>query len=164
MSPIALWCRPCSPTGRRVAAERVRFTLRTVLAATSGSCRDSLTHFIILVLSSVCCAAVYPTISLRCRSKSRAFCSWARGGNDRSFSCLSCANLQLFLVVYPSMIHQLCSSGKSSILKVVFQKLSPHDLMFQEETLAVDVKLVANNDFVQFQTWDFPGDYDLSCA
>lgn len=34
--------------------------------------------------------------------------------------------------------------------------------MFHDETTVVDVKLVANNEFVQFQTWDFPGEIDLS--
>ncbi len=52
-------------------------------------------------------------------------------------------------------------SGKSSIQKVVFQKMSPHDLMFQEENLSLEIRQVANNEFVQFQTWDFPGDYQF---
>jgi Ras-related GTP-binding protein C/D len=45
--------------------------------------------------------------------------------------------------------------------KVVFQKLSPHDTLFIEESADLEVKYVCNNQFVQFQIWDFPGDYDL---
>ena len=52
-------------------------------------------------------------------------------------------------------------SGKSSIERVVFHKMSPHETLFLESTNQVDVKLVANNSFVKFQTWDFGGDRAL---
>jgi len=53
-------------------------------------------------------------------------------------------------------------SGKSSIQRVVFHKMSPHETLFLEATAALDIKYIANNPFVQFQIWDFPGDYDFS--
>eukprot|EP00752_Nemacystus_decipiens_P009420 g8423.t1 len=53
-------------------------------------------------------------------------------------------------------------SGKSSIQRVVFQKMSPHETMFLGATQNLDIKYVANNDYAQFQIWDFPGDYDTS--
>jgi hypothetical protein len=49
-------------------------------------------------------------------------------------------------------------SGKSSIERVVFHKMSPHETLFLESTTQVDIKLIANNSFVKFQTWDFAGD------
>ncbi|KAG5185866.1 Gtr1/RagA G protein conserved region-domain-containing protein [Tribonema minus] len=52
-------------------------------------------------------------------------------------------------------------SGKTSIQRVVFYKMSPHETLFLESTNALDIKYVANNAFVQFQIWDFPGDVDL---
>jgi Ras-related GTP-binding protein C/D len=53
-------------------------------------------------------------------------------------------------------------SGKTSIERVVFQKMSPHETLFLESTHSLDVKLVNNNPFVQFQIWDFPGDFTFS--
>lgn len=52
-------------------------------------------------------------------------------------------------------------SGKSSIEKVIFHKMSPHETLFLDSTHAVDIHLIANNDFVRFQTWDFGGDLNL---
>jgi Ras-related GTP-binding protein C/D len=52
-------------------------------------------------------------------------------------------------------------SGKSSIQRVVFYKMSPHETLFLESTNQLDIKYVANNAFVQFQIWDFPGDFDF---
>jgi len=52
-------------------------------------------------------------------------------------------------------------SGKSSIQRVVFHKMSPHETLFLECTNHLDVKFIANNSFVQFQIWDFPGDFDF---
>ena len=52
-------------------------------------------------------------------------------------------------------------AGKSSIQRVVFYKMSPHETLFLESTNTLDVKYVANNAFVQFQIWDFPGDFDF---
>lgn len=55
----------------------------------------------------------------------------------------------------------MCRSGKSSIQRVVFHKMSPHETLFLEGTNSLDIKYIANNSFVQFQIWDFPGDYDF---
>jgi hypothetical protein len=55
-------------------------------------------------------------------------------------------------------------SGKSSIQRVVFHKMSPHETLFLEGTNSLDIKYIANNSFVQFQIWDFPGDYDFKGA
>jgi Ras-related GTP-binding protein C/D len=52
-------------------------------------------------------------------------------------------------------------SGKSSIERVIFHKMSPHETLFLESTHNVDVHVIANNDFVKFQTWDFGGDMNL---
>mmetsp|Transcript_4103 Transcript_4103/g.6136 ORF Transcript_4103/g.6136 Transcript_4103/m.6136 type:complete len:376 (-) Transcript_4103:19-1146(-) len=52
-------------------------------------------------------------------------------------------------------------SGKSSIQRVVFHKMSPHETLFLQSTYSLDISYVANNPFVQFQIWDFPGDYDF---
>ncbi|DBA05252.1 TPA: hypothetical protein N0F65_007414 [Lagenidium giganteum] len=49
-------------------------------------------------------------------------------------------------------------SGKSSIQRVVFHKMSPHETLFLEGTNSLDIKYIANNSFVQFQIWDFPDD------
>lgn len=51
--------------------------------------------------------------------------------------------------------------GKSSIQRVVFHKMSPHETLFLESTTSLDIKYIANNAFVQFQIWDFPGDFDF---
>ncbi|RQM14099.1 hypothetical protein DD237_003619 [Peronospora effusa] len=39
--------------------------------------------------------------------------------------------------------------------------MSPHETLFLEGTNSLDIKYIANNSFVQFQIWDFPGDYDF---
>jgi Ras-related GTP-binding protein C/D len=67
----------------------------------------------------------------------------------------------MLAVLAVCLLHFPGRSGKSSIQKVVFQKTSPHDLMFLDESLSLEIKVIANNEFVQFQTWDFPGDYDF---
>ena len=53
-------------------------------------------------------------------------------------------------------------SGKSSIERVVFHKMSPHETLFLEPTQNVDISIIANNNFVRFQTWDFDGDIKFS--
>lgn len=53
-------------------------------------------------------------------------------------------------------------SGKSSIERVVFHKMSPHETLFLESTHNVDIHFIANNNFVKFQTWDFGGDIIFS--
>lgn len=51
-------------------------------------------------------------------------------------------------------------SGKSSIQKVVFNKMSPNETLFLESTTRVHKTDVSNSSFVQFQVWDFPGQLD----
>ncbi|ORX99785.1 hypothetical protein K493DRAFT_313082 [Basidiobolus meristosporus CBS 931.73] len=50
-------------------------------------------------------------------------------------------------------------SGKSSIQKVVFHKMSPNETLFLESTS----KVVKDNiiSFIEFQVWDFPGQIDF---
>ncbi|KAI7684962.1 Ras-related GTP-binding protein C [Sarcoptes scabiei] len=50
-------------------------------------------------------------------------------------------------------------SGKSSIQKVVFHKMSPNETLFLESTNKI-VK-DANNSFISFSIWDFPGQLDV---
>eukprot|EP00054_Salpingoeca_dolichothecata_P021447 m.137350 g.137350 ORF g.137350 m.137350 type:complete len:357 (-) comp23987_c0_seq2:33-1103(-) len=52
-------------------------------------------------------------------------------------------------------------SGKSSIQKVVFHKMSPNETLFLESTSKVVKDDVSNSSFVQFQIWDFPGQIDF---
>lgn len=48
-------------------------------------------------------------------------------------------------------------SGKSSIHKVVFHKMSPNETLFLESTNKIQKEDVTNTSFVQFAIWDFPG-------
>ena len=50
-----------------------------------------------------------------------------------------------------------CRSGKSSIQRVVFHKMSPNETLFLESTNAIHKENVSNSSFVQFAVWDFPG-------
>jgi Ras-related GTP-binding protein C/D len=52
-------------------------------------------------------------------------------------------------------------SGKSSIERVVFHKMSPHETLFLESTHSVDIHRVSHNKFIRFQTMDFGGDLNL---
>lgn len=52
-------------------------------------------------------------------------------------------------------------SGKSSIHKVVFHKMSPNETLFLESTNRIVKDEVNNSSFVQFQIWDFPGQIDF---
>mgnify|MGYP001093489703 FL=1 len=52
-------------------------------------------------------------------------------------------------------------SGKSSIQKVVFHKMSPHETLFLESTTKIVKNDIANNSFVQFQVFDLPGQVDF---
>jgi len=47
--------------------------------------------------------------------------------------------------------------GKTSILKVVFQKMSPHETLFLDKTTKVEVTPVNRNALVRFKVLDFPG-------
>nr|CAG4651933.1 EOG090X08AZ [Triops cancriformis] len=52
-------------------------------------------------------------------------------------------------------------SGKSSIQKVVFHKMSPNETLFLESTNKIVKDDISNSSFVQFQIWDFPGQMDF---
>ena len=52
-------------------------------------------------------------------------------------------------------------SGKSSIYKVVFQKMSPTETLFLESTSKLFKDDVTNSSFIQFSVWDFPGQLDI---
>lgn len=52
-------------------------------------------------------------------------------------------------------------SGKSSIQKVVFHKMSPNETLFLESTSKLVKNDISNSSFVQFQVWDFPGQLDF---
>lgn len=51
----------------------------------------------------------------------------------------------------------LRKSGKSSIQKVVFHKMSPNETLFLESTAKLVKNDVSSSSFIQFQIWDFPG-------
>ena len=55
-------------------------------------------------------------------------------------------------------------AGKSSIQKVVFHKMSPHETLFLESTNKIVKNDIANSSFVQFEVWDFPGHVDTASA
>lgn len=51
-------------------------------------------------------------------------------------------------------------SGKTSIQRVVFNKMSPHETLFRLESTNKIVKTVVDHtSLCRFQIWDFPGDY-----
>uniref|UniRef100_A0A6B2L859 Ras-related GTP-binding protein n=1 Tax=Arcella intermedia TaxID=1963864 RepID=A0A6B2L859_9EUKA len=52
-------------------------------------------------------------------------------------------------------------SGKSSIHRVVFEKMSPNETLFLEPTNEIRRQNINNGSFVQFQIWDFPGDIEF---
>merc|ERR1719391_939404 len=52
-------------------------------------------------------------------------------------------------------------SGKSSIQKVVFHKMSPNETLFLESTNKIQKDDISNSSFVQFSIWDFPGQIDF---
>lgn len=58
-------------------------------------------------------------------------------------------------------------SGKTSIQRVVFHKMSPHETLFLTATGSdpaapgPEVKLLAYNSWAKLEIWDFPGDYPM---
>lgn len=52
-------------------------------------------------------------------------------------------------------------SGKTSIERVIFRKTSPHETLFLDSTTGVEINIIANEDFLRFQTWDFGGELNL---
>ena len=59
------------------------------------------------------------------------------------------------------LIMGLRRSGKSSIQKVVFQKMSPNETLFLESTNKIVKDDIFNSSFVSFTIWDFPGQIDF---
>jgi len=53
-------------------------------------------------------------------------------------------------------------SGKSSIQKVVFHKMSPHETLFLESTNDIRLRDINTSALVQFQLLDFPGSFDFA--
>lgn len=52
-------------------------------------------------------------------------------------------------------------SGKSSIQRVVFHKMSPAETLFLESTNKIVKDVVPHTSFIQFHVWDFPGQVDF---
>ena len=52
-------------------------------------------------------------------------------------------------------------SGKTSIQKVVFEKMSPHETFFLLPTPNPEPQTVSNNDNIEFKVVDFPGNFML---
>nr|ACO15112.1 Ras-related GTP-binding protein C [Caligus clemensi] len=52
-------------------------------------------------------------------------------------------------------------SGKSSIHKVVFHKMSPNESLFLESNNSVVKDDISHSSYVQFSIWDFPGQIDF---
>ena len=52
-------------------------------------------------------------------------------------------------------------SGKSSIQKVVFHKMSPHETLFLESTNDIRVRDISTSALLQFHLLDFPGGFDF---
>ncbi|CAL4117684.1 unnamed protein product, partial [Meganyctiphanes norvegica] len=52
-------------------------------------------------------------------------------------------------------------SGKSSIQKVVFHKMTPNETLFLESTNKIVSDDISNSSFVQFKILDFPGQIDF---
>jgi Ras-related GTP-binding protein C/D len=74
---------------------------------------------------------------------------WDASGKDE-------ANRPIILITGPRR------SGKTSLHRVVFHKLSPHESMFLPSTMAVSPELICHNDYLQFEIWDLPGDHGLN--
>jgi len=55
-------------------------------------------------------------------------------------------------------------AGKTSIKKVIFNKLAPHETLWLENTKEVSKREISNSAFVQFEILDFPGKLDLDQA
>jgi Ras-related GTP-binding protein C/D len=58
------------------------------------------------------------------------------------------------------LLFGLKRSGKSSILRVVFNKLSPHETKHLESTKSIEKANVGASSFIKFDVWDFPGQLD----
>ncbi|PAA68015.1 hypothetical protein BOX15_Mlig022034g1 [Macrostomum lignano] len=58
------------------------------------------------------------------------------------------------------LVMGLRRSGKSSIQKVVFHKMSPNETLFLESTCKIQKDEVSDCSFIQFSVWDVPGHID----
>ncbi|KAI1716570.1 gtr1/RagA G protein conserved region domain-containing protein [Ditylenchus destructor] len=58
------------------------------------------------------------------------------------------------------VIMGLKRSGKTSIRKVVFQKMSPNETLFVESTARVESTAAQQDSFINFETIEFPGQVD----
>jgi len=54
----------------------------------------------------------------------------------------------------------LRKSGKTSIQKVVFENMQPHESSNLRTTVQPEKSTVKSNEFVKFEVWDFPGQND----
>ncbi|KAJ9444810.1 GTP-binding protein gtr2 [Diplonema papillatum] len=81
------------------------------------------------------------------------------GGADDSYTNGEAASEDMSVSeVQPRVLLMgLKKSGKTSIQKVVFQKVSPHETVLLETSTKMQKLDISNNSFVQFQIWDFPG-------
>jgi Ras-related GTP-binding protein C/D len=64
------------------------------------------------------------------------------------------------LALQKVLLMGLRKSGKSSIQKVVFEGMQPHDSASLATTVQPEKSTVHSNDFVNFEVWDFPGQSD----
>ncbi|RYG42753.1 hypothetical protein EON68_01435, partial [archaeon] len=55
-----------------------------------------------------------------------------------------------------------CRSGKSSIVRTVFSKMSPHETLFLGASTVPKVYTIATNPYMQFTIWDWPGEVEWS--
>lgn len=53
-------------------------------------------------------------------------------------------------------------TGKTSIQKVVFQKMAPNETWFIEPTIRIETVVTSNNPYLQFNIRDFPGSLDIA--
>jgi len=83
--------------------------------------------------------------------------NWGGGGNSRRASYEEAVKKGITRILFMGPRR----SGKSSIDKVIFQNMSPHETLFLESTASCDVSNNLSNRLVQFQTWDFGGDLNL---
>ncbi|ETN73786.1 hypothetical protein NECAME_13418 [Necator americanus] len=62
-------------------------------------------------------------------------------------------------MIHRFVIALIIMSGKTSIRKVVFQKMSPNETLFVESTARVTKDVIASS-FINFETLEFPGQMD----
>lgn len=85
-----------------------------------------------------------------------SLCSRPRSSSGLGFSDLLNAEVKPRI-----LLMGLRRSGKSSIQKVVFHKMSPSETLFLESTNKICREDVSSSSFVSFQIWDFPGQIDF---